>query len=212
MHLRRGRAAQGYPEMVRARRVYVGLALLLLLQAPGHAQAGSVQTPNVVFIMADDLGHGDLGVTNARQRNTPNIDQLAAEGLHLTNGYANAAICSPTRTALLTGSYQFRVRTGLQEPIGAKLAEADTLPYGQPTLASAFAERGYATSLVGKWHLGAPPRHGPLQYGYQSFFGIPKGAADYFRHRANLAQDEPTDGLFAGDQRRFARGDPRDRP
>ena len=65
--------------------------------AVGPAPAASARAPNIVFIMADDLGHGDLGVTNARQRNTPNIDQLAAEGLHLTNGYANAAICSPTR-------------------------------------------------------------------------------------------------------------------
>ena len=187
--------------MLRTRRVQVGLALLALLLAVGPAPAASARAPNIVFIMADDLGHGDLGVTNARQRNTPNIDQLAAEGLHLTNGYANAAICSPTRTALLTGNYQYRVRTGLQEPIGAQLAEADTLPQGLPTLASVFAERGYATSLIGKWHLGDPPRYGPLQYGYQHFFGIPKGAADYFRHRVNLAGEEPTDGLFAGDRR-----------
>ncbi len=160
--------------------------------------AENSQAPNVLFIMVDDMGYADLGVTGSRNPSTYYLDRLASEGVLLTNGYANAAICSPTRTALLTGNYQYRVPLGLPEPIGPVPPEG--LSYDQPTLASVFRDRGYTTALLGKWHLGEPPEHGPLQHGYDYFFGFAKGAADYFRHRVTLDKKEKNDGLYRGNK------------
>jgi arylsulfatase A-like enzyme len=145
--------------------------------------------------MADDLGFADLGVTGSRNARTPNIDQLADEGVFLHNGYANAAICSPTRAALLSGRYQGRFEFGLAEPHGPD-ARAAGMPLEQPTIASRLRDLGYFTALIGKWHLGSPPEHGPLQHGYDHFFGIPMGVADYFRHKAGLNRNDPGDSLF----------------
>lgn len=174
--------------------------LLLYLQCVGGAALASPssQPPNVLFIMVDDMGYADLGVTGSRNGSTLYIDRLADQGMLLTNGYANSAICSPTRTALLTGNYQYRYPLGLPEPIGPNPPEG--LPYDQPTLASVFHDRGYHTVLIGKWHLGEPPEHGPLQHGYDQFFGIVKGAADYFRHQVSLDREEHNDSLFSGNE------------
>ncbi|GAB3114358.1 sulfatase-like hydrolase/transferase [Pseudomaricurvus hydrocarbonicus] len=153
--------------------------------------------PNILFIMVDDMGYADLGVTGSRNTQTLYLDRLAKEGVLLTNGYANSAICSPTRTALLSGKYQYRYALGLEEPVGPGAPEDIGLPLDTPTIASEFKERGYETILIGKWHLGDPPIHGPLQHGYDHFFGMPKGAADYFRHRVELTKKVPGDGLYA---------------
>lgn len=157
------------------------------------------ERPNIIFIMVDDMGYADLGVTSDRHDNTPHIDRLAQEGVLLANGYANSAICSPTRTALITGNYQYRYGIGLHEPIGPS-THGDTLPKDEPNLPRVFTDRGYHTSLVGKWHLGYPPKEGPLQNGYDYFFGIQTGAADYFRHRVNLAEDVEGDGLYVDNE------------
>lgn len=139
--------------------------------------------PNFIFILADDLGYADLGCYGARDPNSPNIDRMAAEGLRFTNGYANSSVCSPTRFALATGRWQHRLRGGQDEPIGAIKPELG-LPPEHPTLASLLRDAGYATALVGKWHLGHPPHFSPVRSGYQEFFGLMGGAADYFRHTA----------------------------
>ena len=171
---------------------------LAVSPAAALAEEGTRQ-PNMLFILADDMGYADLGVTGSRHIRTPNLDRLADEGLTLTNAYANAAICSPTRTALATGRYQGRYPIGLEEPLGKK-GLADGLPDGQQTLASRLRGLGYHPSLIGKWHLGDPPQHGPLRFGYDHFFGMPKGAADYFRHRVELKEDVTGDGLYLGDE------------
>ena len=165
--------------------------------------ADPTDRPNILFIMVDDMGYADLGSYGNRHQNTPNIDQLASQGLKLTNGYANAAICSPTRTALLTGQYQYRFPLGLEEPVGKNFPEDGNLSVEQPTWGSLFRDQGYFTALVGKWHLGDPPDHSPLQHGYNYFYGIPKGAADYFQHKADLASSETdyADGLFRNDEK-----------
>lgn len=186
-------------------RVSAGLAsrvalLAGLLGLAAGALAADQPAPNVIFIMVDDMGYADLGVTGGRHNNTPHIDQLAAEGVLLTEGYANSAVCSPTRAALMTGNYQYRYEIGLHEPIGPWAPDAG-LPADQPTLPQLFVERGYHTSLIGKWHLGNPPEQSPLKHGYQHFFGIIQGGADYFRHRVELAKDSPIDGLFEGEQK-----------
>jgi arylsulfatase A-like enzyme len=138
--------------------------------------------PNIVFIMADDLGYADVSCYGQRDYTTPNVDRLAIEGLKFTQGYANSAVCSPTRTALITGRYQYRLAAGLEETINLQSPKNAGLPPGHPTLPSLLKKVGYATTLVGKWHLGFLPDFSPLKSGYDHFFGIWGGASDYFNH------------------------------
>ncbi|HEY1935215.1 MAG TPA: sulfatase-like hydrolase/transferase [Acetobacteraceae bacterium] len=136
--------------------------------------------PNIVFIMADDLGYADVGCYGRPELSTPNIDRIAARGARLTQGYANSAVCSATRLALITGRYQYRLPLGLEEPLAGKTDIG--LPPEHPTLPSLLRQAGYATALVGKWHLGVPPNFGPQKSGYDSFYGIRSGAVDYYSH------------------------------
>ena len=141
--------------------------------------------PNFIFIMADDLGYADLGCYGGRSKCSPVLDRMAKEGLRFTQGYANSSVCSPTRFALMTGRWQHRLRGGADEPIRSGAARGDArlgLPPAHPTLPSLLRDAGYATALVGKWHLGFPPHFGPRKSGYQEFFGALSGAIDYFTH------------------------------
>ena len=193
---RRGLAAADCPGVI--------VTALLLMLFPGliPASESTPVLPNIVFILADDLGYADTGATGARTIRTPNIDSIAAEGITLTNGYAASAICSPTRTALLTGMYPQRFRIGLDEPLRSSDAIKYDLgiPSGQATIASELAALGYQTALVGKWHQGIPPKHGPLEHGYEHFFGVAQGAADYFRHTMIRDGDSSSAGLFDGEE------------
>ncbi len=159
-----------------------GAASLAGLAHGARAQAGR---PNIVYIMADDLGYADVGAYGQRDYATPNIDRLAIEGMKLTQAYANSAVCSATRTALITGRYQYRLAVGLEEPINESTPKDIGLPPAHPTLPSLLRAAGYATTLVGKWHLGSLPMFSPLKSGYEHFFGIWGGAADYFDHGPN---------------------------
>ena len=138
--------------------------------------------PNVVFIMADDLGYADLSCYGRPDFKAPNIDRLAAEGVRFTQAYANSAVCSATRTALITGRYQYRLPVGLEEPLAGPQYLAG-LPPKHPTLPSLLKKAGYGTTLVGKWHLGWLPDYGPLKSGYEHFYGFRGGALDYFTHK-----------------------------
>ena len=140
--------------------------------------------PSFVFIMADDLGYADLGSYGARVPVSPRIDRLAAEGLRFTDAYANSPVCSPTRFALITGRYQYRLRGAAEEPIGGRSrGRADLgLAADHPTLPSLLRDAGYATALAGKWHLGFLPHFSPLRSGYQESFGPYGGGVDYFTH------------------------------
>jgi arylsulfatase A-like enzyme len=140
--------------------------------------------PNIVFIMADDLGYADLSCYGRRDIDTPSVDQLAANGVRFLHAYANSPVCSATRTALITGRYQYRVRVGLEEPLLNPRVDVG-LPPEHPTLPSLLKRAGYGTTLVGKWHLGMLPRFGPAQSGYDHFYGFRGGAVDYYTHRAN---------------------------
>lgn len=152
---------------------------------PGALRARAAKDlPNIIFIMADDLGYADLGCTGSRMNRTPHIDSLAENGVFFTQGYANSSICSPTRTALLTGCYQYRFPAGLEEPIGPGSPADIGVPHGWQTMPEVLRQMGYQTALVGKWHLGSPPLHNPLTHGYDHFFGIIPGGVDYFRHHA----------------------------
>ena len=149
--------------------------------APAFAQPANRRQPNILFIMADDLGYADLSCYGRRDYQTPVLDKLASEGMMLTHAYANSAVCTATRVGLITGRYQYRLRVGLEEPIATGNENLGLDP-DHPTLPSLLREQGYRTSLVGKWHLGLSDRFGPLSSGYESFYGVPFGAADYFRH------------------------------
>src|SRR6185436_4892787 len=132
--------------------------------------------PNIVFIMADDLGYADVSCYGQRDYTTPNVDRLAIEGLKFTQAYSNSANCSPTRTGLITGRYQMRLEVGLEEPINDATPKGVGLPPSHPTFPSLLKKAGYATTLVGKWHLGFLPDFGPLKSGYDQFFGSFGGA------------------------------------
>jgi len=152
------------------------------------------QQPNIVFIMADDLGYADVGCYGRPELSTPNIDRIAARGARLTQGYANSAVCSATRLALITGRYQYRLPLGLEEPLAGKLDVG--LPPDHPTLPALLRAAGYGTALVGKWHLGLLPNFSPLKSGYQHFFGIRTGTADYYSHQNARQQHD----LWEGDE------------
>ena len=141
--------------------------------------------PNFVFILADDLGYADLGCYGGRSGCSPELDRMAAEGLKFTDGYSNSPVCSPTRFALATGRWQYRLRGGNDEPIATRHRGNPVLglPPEHPTLASLLRDAGYATALSGKWHMGFLPHFGPLKSGYQEFFGPMSGGVDYFTHR-----------------------------
>jgi arylsulfatase A-like enzyme len=160
-----------------------------------------MKRPNIIFIVADDLGFADLGCYGGREAEfgpvSPVIDQLAANGLRLTEGYANSPVCSPTRFALMTARYQYRLRGAADEPINSKSKGSTTLglPPEHPTLPSLLKAAGYHTALIGKWHLGYPPTFSPLQSGYDEFFGPMSGGVDYFTHCSNNG----THDLYFGD-------------
>ncbi|MEB0060226.1 sulfatase [Variovorax sp. LG9.2] len=146
--------------------------------------------PNLIFILADDLGYADLGCTGARNAASqpvdvsPNLDRLACEGMRFTRGYSNSAVCSPTRFALITGRWQYRLRGAAEEPLAGNARGDKVLGVSpsHPTLPSLLRDAGYATALVGKWHLGYPPHFGPRMSGYQHYYGFHSGGADYFAH------------------------------
>lgn len=137
--------------------------------------------PNIVFILADDLGWADLSVYGQADFETPNLDRLAGEGVRFTQAYANSAVCSATRFALMTGRYQYRLPGGLEEPLTGRRNFG--LPPEHATLASLMRDAGYATALLGKWHLGHLPEFSPLLSGYDHFFGNFGGGIDYFTHK-----------------------------
>jgi arylsulfatase A-like enzyme len=146
-----------------------------------------MKQPNIIYIVADDLGYADLGCYGGREPVSPILDGLAANGIRFTQGYSNAPVCSPTRFALMTGRYQYRLRGALDEPIAssARGSEVLGLPPSHPTMPSLLKEVGYKTALIGKWHLGFAPHFGPLLSGYDEHFGPLAGGVDYFTHCDN---------------------------
>ncbi len=176
--------AHGYGTFTRRRFVQATAAGSLALAGVGFSRKSRAQAvkPNIVFIMADDLGYADVSCYGQHDYTTPNVDRLAIDGLKFTQGYSNSASCSPTRTGLITGRYQARLTVGLEEPINVTTPKGVGLPPGHPTLPSLLRKAGYGTALVGKWHLGFLPDYSPLKSGYDQFFGIFGGAADYFNH------------------------------
>ena len=175
-----------------------GAALGTLALASGleHVFGQPASRPNIVFIMADDLGYADVACYGRPDLNTPNIDRIAANGVRFLQAYANSAVCSATRLALITGRYQYRLPLGLEEPLATPNTTVG-LPPEHPTLPSLLKRIGYGTTLVGKWHLGALPKFGPLQSGYDHFYGFRTGALDYYAHTNTAQKDDLWDGDVA---------------
>jgi arylsulfatase A-like enzyme len=160
------------------------LAALILGASP---QAQAQRSPNVVLVMMDDLGYGDLGSYGAPDVRTPNIDRLAREGVRLTDAYANGAVCTPTRAALISGRYQQRV--GLEWVLTVSPTDRERgLPVLGTSLPALLKTNGYATGLVGKWHLGSKPEFGPNAHGFDEFYGFLGGAHSYYTNRAEIAR------------------------
>jgi arylsulfatase A-like enzyme len=143
-----------------------------------HAQPPASSTPNVVLIITDDVGYGDFSSYGAPDIRTPHIDRLAKEGVRFTDFYANGAVCSPTRAALISGRYQQRV--GVENVLTP--ADKRGLPVTGRSLPQLLKNHGYATALIGKWHLGYQPQVGPNAHGFDYFFGFLSGAVNYFEH------------------------------
>jgi arylsulfatase A-like enzyme len=182
---------------VTRRRVLAATAAtpLALITGARYARAAD-PPPNIVYIMADDLGYADLSCYGRPDFTTVNIDRLASGGMRFLQAYANSAVCSATRTALITGRYQYRLPVGLEEPIAGERHVG--LPPSHPTLPSLLKKAGYGTTLIGKWHLGGLPDYGPLQSGYDHFWGFRGGGLDYFTHKSGIASTN-TDDLWDGD-------------
>ena len=165
------------------RSAVLGVASVLLgLSLSGGAQPRPADPgrPNVVLIITDDVGYGDIGSYGAPDIKTPNIDRLAKEGVRLTDFYA-APQCTPTRAALITGRYQQRVRLERALTTAPAALEQGLPPTGR-SLPRLLKDNGYATGLVGKWHLGYKPEFGPNAHGFDSFFGFLGGTLDYYTH------------------------------
>jgi arylsulfatase A-like enzyme len=142
------------------------------------ARAAAESRPNVVYILADDLGYADVGFQGiAKDVKTPNIDKIAAAGVRFTNAYVSCPVCSPTRAGLMTGRYQQRF--GHEFNPGPNAAENFGLPTDQVTMAQVLKDAGYATGAVGKWHLGFRPEMHPNRRGFDEFFGFLAGAHMY---------------------------------
>ncbi len=161
--------------------------------------------PNVLFILADDLGYGDLSCYGRPDYDTPVLDRLAAQGMKFMSAYAAAPVCTPTRCAFITGRYPQRFEVGLQEPLTASSPPVG-IPAGQPTVASRMRAAGYETALIGKWHLGWRPEYQPNRYGFDEFYGSLSGALDYFTYVAPDAGVGNEPDLWENDRRTKADG------
>ena len=169
-------------------RPFATLLAALLAVACSAPEPEQGPPPNIVVILADDLGYNDLGTYGSEIIKTPNLDELARVGVRLTDRYVSAAVCSPSRAGLYTGRYQPRFgyefnTSGRDTVVG--------LPVDQPTLADILKSAGYATGLVGKWHLGKSEKHHPMNRGFDEYFGHLSGGSTYIDSRMEGVQSWP---------------------
>jgi len=176
------------------------LTPLALLQADEAAAKTVRGKPNIVLILADDLGYGSLACYGSTEVKTPNIDRLAASGMRFTDFHSNGALCSPTRAALMTGRYQQRCVQVADEELSPVFREqrkqnpvqrwAWGLSTGELTLPAVLKQSGYCTALIGKWHLGYDTKFHPLNYGFDEFRGFVGGNVDYHTHVAGYGTQQ----------------------
>ncbi|AEE48437.1 sulfatase-like hydrolase/transferase [Haliscomenobacter hydrossis] len=157
------------------------------------------QRPNIIYIMTDDMGYGDLSCYGRKDYTTPNLDKLASQGIKFVNAYSAAPVCNPTRAAFMTGRYPAKTPIGLIEPLTqSKRDSTFGLTAEFPSIATLMSASGYETALIGKWHLGFLPQHSPVKNGFDYFFGIHSAAADYISHKSGLPGNRAHD-LYEND-------------
>ena len=157
-------------------RTALALALLLGVEAPADAaRSGPERPPNFIVIFADNLGYGDIGPFGSKVHRTPNLDRMAAEGMKFTHFYVSAGVCTPSRASLMTGCYGQRVGLAATDPDGIVLrpVSPNGLHPDEITVAEVLKQQGYATTIIGKWHLGDQLPFLPTRQGFDSYFGIP---------------------------------------
>ncbi|MCU0711448.1 MAG: arylsulfatase [Pirellula sp.] len=210
-------------------RVFIAVVVGLFLSTYAMVSSYGGDQPNIIVIMADDLGYGDLSCYGATTIQTPNIDRLAASGIRFTSGYCSASTCTPTRYSFLTGKYAFRTPgTGVAPPNGPAIIEPNTV-----TIASLLKDVGYQTKVVGKWHLGLGPRQsetkqtaeksnasegarmigpdwngelkpGPLEIGFDSCYLLPTTndrVPQVYVADHHVENLDPSDPLWVGDKK-----------
>ncbi len=170
-------------------------SLHALLAALGLVVQSHAAPPNVIMLLVDDMGYADLGCMGAKDIRTPNIDRIASEGVRMTDFYANAPVCSPTRAAFITGRWQHRC--GIEWAIGLTSEEEKRVNGALVPVKERFTmglmpedsflvpllkKNGYGTACYGKWHLGFKPEHNPVKHGFDEFWGILGGQCDYYRY------------------------------
>ena len=151
------------------------------------ASRPAAERPNVVIIVADDLGYADLGCQGGLEPKTPHIDSLAAAGTRFTDGYVTCPVCSPTRAGLVTGRYQQRFGHEFNPGKPNQMDKSFGLPLSEATIADRFKRAGYVTGMVGKWHLGLAPEYHPLARGFGEYFGFLHGSHSYVNAQADKA-------------------------
>lgn len=188
-------------------RCIAGLVMFSLVATSSASASAAKSRPNIVVIMADDLGYGDVSCNNATAIQTPNIDALAASGLRFTSGYCSASTCTPTRYSFLTGTYAFRQKgTGIAPPNSPALIQP-----GNTTIALLLHDAGYTTAVIGKWHLGLGEkkgpdwngdlRPGPLEIGFDRCFLLPTTndrVPQVFVENHRVKNLDPADPLWVG--------------
>lgn len=167
---------------------YITLCLLLFMLNCNRTlkqTSTSIQPPNVIIILVDDMGYADVGFNGCQDIPTPNIDRIAKNGVKFTNGYVSYAVCGPSRAGLITGRYQDRFGFS-RNPLFAPNDPNQGLPLSEETIASVLDKVGYQTMAIGKWHLGAHASQRPLKRGFDEFFGFLTGGHRYFPEEWDL--------------------------
>ena len=171
-------------------------ALALASVCAGYASAGPARLPNIVIIFTDDQGYADVGVFGAKGFTTPNLDRMAREGIRFTDFHVAQPVCSASRAALLTGCYPNRI--GIHGALGPN--DRVALHPDEVTLAELVKQKGYATGMVGKWHLGRPQRFLPIHQGFDEYFGLPYSNDMWPLHPEAKPGTYPPLPLIEGDQ------------
>ncbi|MEM8734470.1 MAG: sulfatase [Planctomycetota bacterium] len=153
----------------------VSSALFFLFLSITGAKIATASQPNILLILADDLGYEDLGFQGSEDIQSPNLDKLAAGSIRFTDGHTTASVCSPSRAGLMTGRYQQRFGHEANTP-----AFPDGMDTSETTMAQRLKALGYRTGLIGKWHLGATDEQYPTQRGFDTFYGLREGSRSYF--------------------------------
>jgi arylsulfatase A-like enzyme len=169
-------------------RLLFSIALLAFLLSPFILPAADTKKPNILLIVGDDMGYADVGFHGGKEIPTPNLDALAKSGVRCTNGYVTAPYCSPSRAGLLSGRYQTRFGHEFNAD-----EITDGLPLTETTLASRLKSAGYATGVVGKWHLGHAEKFQPQNRGFNEFFGFLPSQHDYFNDAGLLRGTQPVE-------------------